>query len=121
VLTGSAAVFVPEHATACKRQHGWIDGLMHPIVTGSVVAIIGFNLAGAAVSEAIRNDLAIDSVSDWCRVMTAAVTFLTAALVSIRLRGFLQMVPILVGLVVGCAVAASCGSVGIVSRNSEVR
>src|SRR5205823_7323974 len=35
--------------------------------------------------------------------------FLTAALVSIRLRGFLQMVPILVGVIVGCAVAAICG------------
>jgi uracil-xanthine permease len=82
---------------------------MPPIVTGSVVAIIGLNLAGTAVSDAINNDLAINAASDWARVMIAAVTFLTAALVSIRLRGFLQMVPILVGVIVGCAVAAICG------------
>jgi uracil-xanthine permease len=82
---------------------------MPPIVTGSVVAIIGLNLAGTAVSDAVNNDLAINTASDWARVMIATVTFLTAALVSIRLRGFLQMVPILVGVIVGCAVAAICG------------
>jgi uracil-xanthine permease len=82
---------------------------MPPIVTGSVVAIIGLNLAGTAVSDAVNDDLAINTASDWARVMIATVTFLTAALVSIRLRGFLQMVPILVGVIVGCAVAAICG------------
>jgi hypothetical protein len=87
----------------------WIDRLMPPVVTGSLVAIIGLNLAGSAVSDAINNDLAINTASDWVRVMIAAVTFFTAALVSIRLRGFLQMVPILVGVIVGGAVAATCG------------
>jgi hypothetical protein len=82
---------------------------MPPVVTGSLVAIIGLNLAGSAVSDAINNDLAINTASDWVRVMIAAVTFFTAALVSIRLRGFLQMVPILVGVIVGGSVAATCG------------
>jgi uracil-xanthine permease len=82
---------------------------MPPLVTGSVVAIIGFNLAGAAVSDAVNTDLAIHTGSDWARLMIAAATFLTGALVSIRLRGFLQMVPILLGVIVGCAVAAVCG------------
>jgi len=35
--------------------------LMPPIVTGSVVAIIGLNLAGTAVSDAVNNDLAINT------------------------------------------------------------
>jgi putative pyrimidine permease RutG len=87
----------------------WIDRLMPPIVTGSVVAIIGLNLASSAVSDAINNDLAIHGISAWVRVIIAAVTFLTAAFVSIRLRGFLQMVPILIGVMIGCAVAAACG------------
>jgi len=82
---------------------------MPPIVTGSVVAMIGLNLAGAAVSDSINKDLAIKAGSDWARLMIAAITFLTAALVSIRFRGFLQMVPILVGVIVGCAITAISG------------
>jgi xanthine/uracil permease len=108
-IAGAAVLYAAAAVATMRWGPGWIDRLMPPIVTGSVVAIIGFNLAGAAVSDAINNDLAINAVSDWARVMVAAVTFLTAALVSIRLRGFLQMVPILVGVIVGCTVAATCG------------
>jgi len=105
-----AAVFYAVAAVATIRWGpSWIDRLMPPLVTGSVVAIIGLNLAGAAVSDAVNNDLTIHSASDWSRLLIAAVTFLTAALVSIRLRGFLQLVPILIGVIVGCAAAAAFG------------
>ena len=108
-IAGAAVLYaLTALATICWGP-SWIDRLMPPLVTGSVVAIIGFNLAGSAVSDAINNDLAIHTGSDWARLMIAAVTFLTGALVSIRLRGFLQMVPILLGVIVGCAVAAVCG------------
>ena len=105
-----AAVFYAVAAVATIRWGpSWIDRLMPPLVTGSVVAIIGLNLAGAAVSDAVNNDLTIHGASDWSRLLIAAVTFLTAALVSIRLRGFLQLVPILIGVIVGCAAAAAFG------------
>src|SRR5215468_7627940 len=108
-VAGAAVLYAVAAVVTIRWGTGWIDRLMPPIVTGSVVAIIGLNLAGAAVSDAINNALTINIASDWTRVMIAAVTFLTAALVSIRLRGFLQMVPILAGVIVGCAVAGICG------------
>jgi len=108
-VAGAAVLYAVAAVATMRWGPSWIDRLMPPIVTGSVVAIIGLNLAGTAVSDAVNNDLAINAASDWARVMIATVTFLTAALVSIRLRGFLQMVPILVGVIVGCAVAAICG------------
>jgi uracil-xanthine permease len=119
-----AAVFYAVAAVATIRWGpSWIDRLMPPLVTGSVVAIIGLNLAGAAVSDAVNNDLAINSASDWRRLLIAAVTFLTAALVSIRLRGFLQLVPILIGVIVGCAAAATFGMLdpGSIARVESAR
>jgi putative pyrimidine permease RutG len=107
-VAGAAVLYGVAAVATIRWGPSWIDRLMPPVVTGSVVAIIGLNLAGTAVSDAINNDLAINAASDWVRVMIAVVTFLTAALVSIRLRGFLQLVPILVGVIVGCAVAATC-------------
>src|SRR5215831_1184669 len=108
-IAGAAVLYAVAAVATMRWGPGWIDCLMPPLVTGSVVAIIGLNLAGTVVSDAINSDLTISAGSDWIRLMIAAVTFFTAALVSIRLRGFLQMVPILIGVIVGCAVAAGCG------------
>ena len=108
-IAGAAVLYALTALATMGWGSSWIDRLMPPLVTGSVVAIIGFNLAGEAVSNAINNDLAMHTGSDWARLMIAAITFLTGALVSIRLRGFLQMVPILLGVIVGCAIAAVCG------------
>jgi len=108
-IAGAAVLYGVAAVTTMHWGPSWIDRLMPPIVTGTVVAIIGFNLAGVAISDAINNDLVITGGLDWARVMISAVTFLTAALVSIRLRGFLQMVPILIGVILGCIVAAACG------------
>ena len=108
-IAGAAVLYAMAAVATMRWGPSWIDRLMPPLVTGSVVAIIGLNLAGTVVSDAINNDLAIKAGPDWTRLMIAAVTFLTAALVSMRLRGFLQMLPILIGVIVGCAVAAACG------------
>src|SRR6266581_1201821 len=105
----------------------FITGLRVPSYLGSsfafigpILAITGGNasripyalcgVAGAAVLYAVAAVATMRWGPSWIdRLMIATVTFLTAALVSIRLRGFLQMVPILVGVIVGCAVAAICG------------
>ena len=108
-IAGAAVLYAVAAVATMRWGPSWIDRLMPPLVTGSVVAIIGLNLAGTVVSDAINNDLNIKTGSDWTRLMIATVTFLTAVLVSMRLRGFLQMLPILVGVIVGCAVAAVCG------------
>src|SRR6516164_3571368 len=108
-IAGAAVLYGAAAIVTIRWGSSWIDRWMPPLVTGSVVAIIGLNLAGTVVSDAINSELSISVGSDWLRLMIAAVTFFTAALVSIRLRGFLQMVPILIGVIVGCAVAAGCG------------
>jgi putative pyrimidine permease RutG len=92
-----------------KRGPGWIDALMPPIVTGTVVALIGLNLAGSAVANAINSDFAIRNGHDLLVLSVALVTFLTAALVSIHARGFLRLLPVLVGVIVGYAYAAAVG------------
>ena len=108
-IAGAAVLYAVVAVATMRWGSSWIDRLMPPLVTGSVVAIIGLNLAGTVVSDAINNELTIKAGSDWTRLMIAVITFLTAALVSMRLRGFLQMLPILIGVIVGCAVAAACG------------
>jgi uracil permease len=68
-----------------------IDMVLPPIVTGSVAAIIGFGLAFAALDLAGAN---------WS---VAIVTLLSTILFSVYLqdRGFLGMIPVLLGATVG--------------------
>ena len=68
-----------------------IDMVLPPIVTGSVAAIIGFGLAFAALNLAGAN---------WA---VAIVTLLSTILFSVYLqnRGFLGMIPVILGAVVG--------------------
>src|SRR5438132_4974118 len=70
----------------------WIEYLMPPIVTGTVVAVIGLNLAPVAVSEA-----ATSQFDTWM----AIVTVLAVAAVAVYLPGPLRRLPILIGGIIG--------------------
>lgn len=87
----------------------WIDRLMPPVVTGAVVALIGLNLASSSVTGAINADLRLATADDVLRLTVALVTFFAAALAAVYLRGFLRLVPILLGVLVGYATAVALG------------
>jgi NCS2 family nucleobase:cation symporter-2 len=78
---------------------GWIDWLLPPVVTGSIVMVIGFNLAGAA-----KNGLASGP-------LLATVTLLAIASFAAFSRGFLGRISIFLGVVVGYLVAFVMGDV----------
>ncbi len=106
----AAAILYALAAWATMRWGpAWIEALMPPIVTGSVVAIIGLNLASSAVSNAVNEEFTVQSSHDLAVLAVALVTFSTAALVSIYARGFLRLLPVLVGVVVGYVLAALLG------------
>ena len=72
-----------------------IDKVLPPIVTGSVAAIIGFGLGFAALGMAEAN---------W---IVSIVTLVVTILMSVYLRGkgFMGMIPILLGAIVGYLVS----------------
>lgn len=76
---------------------GWIERLMPPVVTGSVVAVIGLNLAPIAVKGASAT-----TFDTWMAVVTIACV----AGVAVFTRGIVQRLLILVGLAVACAIYA---------------
>ena len=76
---------------------GWIERFMPPVVTGSVVAVIGLNLA----SIPIKN-MAANNFESWMQ----ALTFVCVALVAVFTRGMVQRLLISVGLLVASVVSA---------------
>ena len=82
----------------------WISKLLPPIVIGPMIMIIGLGLAPSAVSQI---GLASESTVVWKSVIVALITFLTTALVMVKAKGFLKIIPFLVGIFVGY-IAARC-------------
>jgi uracil-xanthine permease len=108
-IAGAALLYGLAGLATMRWGSRWIDGLMPPVVTGTVVAIIGLNLAGSAVANCLNADIAVKTSADAVRLLIAGATFLTAAFVSIHLKGFLRMLPILIGAVAGYALSAVLG------------
>lgn len=111
-IAGAAALYGIAAAVTMRKGSGWIDRLMPPVVTGTVVAIIGLNLSSSAVSNFINSDFRLATTHDALRVLVAAVTFIVAASVSIYLKGFLRLLPILTGVVAGYALSFFLGIIG---------
>jgi uracil-xanthine permease len=78
---------------------GWIDVVLPPVVSGAIVALIGFNLAPAA-----KNNFAESPV-------VAIITLLAIILAAVVFRGFLGRLSIIIGVVVGYVVAIIAGEV----------
>jgi NCS2 family nucleobase:cation symporter-2 len=78
---------------------GWIDWMLPPVVTGTIVMVIGLNLAGAA-----KGSLAGGPV-------LGTITLLAIAFFAAFSRGFLGRISIFMGLLVGYVVAFVMGDV----------
>jgi uracil permease len=80
-----------------------VDKVLPPYVTGPVAAVIGFGLGFAALDMASAN---------W---LVAIVTLLVTVLLSVYLRGrgFIGMIPVLLGGIVGYIVAYPFGLVNL--------
>ncbi|OGR40295.1 MAG: hypothetical protein A2X29_03060 [Elusimicrobia bacterium GWA2_64_40] len=114
-IAGAAVLYALAGAATVRYGSGWIDRLMPPIVTGAVVAIIGLNLSSSAVSNFLNADFRLATRDDAVRLLVAAVTFVTAASVSIYLRGFIRLLPILTGVVAGYTLAFALGLIDLAS------
>ena len=86
---------------------GWINKLLPPVVVGPMIMVIGLSLAPTAISS-IGLDL---EVVPWQSLVVAFISFLVTAIVAVRGKGIMQVIPFLVGIVVGYIVAAALGMV----------
>ena len=111
-IAAAAVLYALAGAATIKYGSRWIDRLMPPVVTGAVVAIIGLNLSSSAVGNFFNADFRLANSGEAVRLAVAVATFTVAASVSIYLKGFLRLLPILTGVVVGYALSLVLGVIG---------
>ncbi|SDR96587.1 uracil-xanthine permease family protein [Corynebacterium timonense] len=95
LLTGVALILIGVIVDAAGKKV--IDAVMPPVVTGAIVALIGFNLAPTAVANVEKQPL------------IALVTLGTVLVVTVATRGMIARLSILAGVVVGWVSAALSG------------
>ncbi|MGP5195270.1 uracil-xanthine permease family protein [Arthrobacter rhombi] len=92
VVFSGAALFIIGLVVQ-RSGTGWIHALMPPVVMGTIVALIGLNLAGATTE-------AMETVP-----LTTFATVAAIVLTAVLFRGLLGRLSILVGIIVGYLVA----------------
>ncbi|MDR0718195.1 MAG: NCS2 family nucleobase:cation symporter [Treponema sp.] len=87
---------------------GWLDKALPPVVIGSVIVVIGLNLAPTAMSMAMNDG---DGNYSLVYLSIATVTLGVTIAANILLKGFFSTIPILIGLVAGYLFTLIMGSV----------
>ena len=83
----------------------WIENFMPPLVTGTIVMVIGLNLAGAAKNDFVAAPL------------LGLITLLSVGFIGAFFKGFIGRISIFGGLIVGYVVAALMGDVDFTNVN----
>ena len=87
----------------------WINKLLPPIVVGPMIMIIGLSLAPTAIEEIGLN---LEKIS-WKNIVVALISFLTTGILAVRGKGFLKVIPFLLGMVAGYISSIILGMVNL--------
>ncbi|WP_125565300.1 nucleobase:cation symporter-2 family protein [Companilactobacillus insicii] len=86
-----------------------------PVVTGSLITLIGFTLIPVAFQNIGGGDATAKSFGDPTDLMLGFSTALIILVISIWGRGFVKQIAVLIGIVVGSLAAIAMGTIGFAS------
>lgn len=102
----------------------WINKLMPPVVIGPTVAIIGLSLAGNAIGDMLKfaefdaaNSVYAMTAKGWLGFICALVTLFVVVCCSVYGKKMTKLIPFVIGILAGYAVAAIFTVIGISTGN----
>ncbi|WP_202115447.1 solute carrier family 23 protein [Gilliamella sp. Pas-s25] len=87
-----------------------IDRILPPVVTGPIIMVIGLSLAPVTVGMAMGKDSGLQA-ENYQLILISMASLLTTLVVAIWAKGFLKLLPIISGIVVGYALSCLFGIV----------
>ena len=95
---------------------GWVNKLMPAVVIGPTVSIIGLSLAGNAVGDLVKGNVAAadgnPAAAPLACVVCGIITLIVVALCSTFGKKTARMIPFIIGILVGYAVAGVMTIIG---------
>ena len=99
---------------------GWINKIMPATVIGPTVAVIGLSLAGNAVGDLLKGSYQVNNVATanpFIALLCGLVTLAVVIICSVYGKKMLKMIPFIMGILAGYAVAAIFTVIGIATQN----
>ena len=93
----------------------WVAKLMPPVIIGPTVTLIGLSLAGSAMGDIVKaNSSALYATNNLAALACGLVTFFTVVICSTqKKRTMPRLVPLVLGIIAGYAVASVLTAIGI--------
>ena len=111
----AAAVYVVIALIIKIAGVNWINKLMPAVVIGPTVAIIGLSLAGNAVGDLATGR--VEGCSPYVALICGLVTLFAVVLISVYGKKMARLIPFILGIIAGYAVAAIFTAIGIATGN----
>ena len=96
----------------------WISKLMPSVVIGPTVAIIGLSLAGNAIGDLQKSN--IEGGSNYVAIICGLVTLAVTMLCSVYGKKMSRLIPFIIGILAGYAVASCFYIIGSVTGNTAL-
>ena len=113
---------------------GWINKLMPAVVIGPTVAIIGLSLAGNAIGDLQKGDVmtqilntetlkleTVSTANPLIAILCGLVTLITVILCSTYGKKMMKLIPFIIGILAGYAVAVIFTVIGIATENTALQ
>ncbi|MCO6547780.1 MAG: uracil-xanthine permease [Gilliamella sp.] len=85
-----------------------IDSILPPVVTGPIIMVIGLSLAPVTIGMAMGKDSGLQA-ENYQLIIISMASLLTTLVVAIWAKGFLKLLPIISGIVVGYTLSCMFG------------
>lgn len=103
----------------------WINKIMPAVVIGPTVAIIGLSLAGNAVGDLTKGNVLnaenTPVASPYVALICGLVTLFVVILCSVKGKKMMKLIPFIIGIAAGYAVAAIFTVIGINTGNEALQ
>ena len=90
---------------------GWIEKLMPPVIIGPTVALIGLSLSGSALKN-VMNTAVLPQNYNLLHILVGVVTFLVTVIASVKGSKGIKMIPFVIGVLAGYALATIITLIG---------
>ena len=97
---------------------GWVNKLMPAVIVGPIVALIGLSLSGTATSWVASNG---GDVYSWVSIIVGLFTFFMIVVASIKGSKMVKLIPFIVGIGAGYALALVLTLIGMATNNAGLQ
>jgi len=98
----------------------WVDKIFSPVIIGPTVALIGLSLCGSAINNVTNTAVSADNYN-LIHILCGLITFAATCLASVKGKKTAKLIPFIIGVATGYAVASIFTVIGLMTNNAYLQ